>query len=69
LPVAIQDGVSAAGIMRKQLVWCFARLGIQSLSFFEVRCRLYIPSIMMGITAKGRLKALFGVFQTAFYYG
>ena len=55
--------------MRKQLVWCFARLGIQSLSFFEVRCRLYIPSVMMGIMAKGRLKALFGVFQTAFCYG
>jgi hypothetical protein len=67
LPVAIQDGVSAAGIMRKQLVRCFALLGIQSLSFFEVRCRLYIPSVMMGITAKGRLKTLFGVFQTTFF--
>ena len=55
--------------MRKQLVWCFARLGIQSLSVFEVRCLLYISSVMMGITAKGRLKALFGVFQMAFCYG
>ena len=27
----------------------------------------YIPSVMMGITTKGRLKPLFGVFQTTFF--